>query len=55
MSQWEDELTRELEERIRALEEDPQARPPRFSRRNYVLVLGVILLCLAGLLWGAFL
>lgn len=55
MLQWEQEYKQELEDRVRRLEEDPQALPPRFSPRDYALVIGAVLLCLAGVLWGAFL
>ena len=53
MDQWEQKYTQELEERLNHIETDPQALPSRFSRRDYALVIGTLLLCLAGILWGA--
>lgn len=55
MTTWDKEFARELDARIRCLEEDPQTLPPRFSPRDYILTAGAILLCLAGVLLGAFL
>ena len=54
MKQWAEEFDRELRSRLQALE-DSGNRPPRFSRRDYALVIAAALLCLAGLFWGAFL
>ncbi|MEQ2456280.1 hypothetical protein [Flavonifractor hominis] len=48
------QLEEEIERRIEVLEADGQTGK-RFSKRDYVLVTLVVLLCLAAVIWGAWL
>ena len=47
-------LTEEIEARISRMEEASYEFPKRFSKKDYLFTVAVILLCLWGVIWGAF-
>lgn len=47
-------LTEEIEARISRMEEASYEFPKRFSKKDYLFTVAVILLCLGGVIWGAF-
>lgn len=47
-------LTEEIESKITEMESDSYEFPTRFSKKDYVLTIVVILICLVGVICGAF-
>lgn len=54
-AEYEKRLTEEIESGIREMESETYEFPKRFSGKDYVFTAVVILLCLVGVIYGAFL
>lgn len=48
-------LYHEIEQRISQMESDDYQFPQRFSKKDYIVVILVIIICLASIIAGAFL
>ncbi len=44
----------EVEKKISEMEKESYEFPKRFSKKDYIVTAIVILICLAGVIWGAF-
>ena len=51
---YEERLTEEIESKIQEMESPSYEFPNRFSKKDYIFTVVVILLCLAGVIGGAF-
>ena len=51
---YEERLTEEIESKIQEMESPSYEYPNRFSKKDYIFTAVVILLCLAGVISGAF-
>ena len=53
-SEYENRLIKEIESKINEMEEESYEFPRRFSKKDYIFTAVVILLCLGGVICGAF-
>lgn len=44
----------EVEKKISEMEDESYEFPKRFSQKDYIVTAIVILICLVGVIWGAF-
>ena len=51
---YETDFTDEVEKRISEMENESYEFPRRFSKKDYIVTAIVILICLAGVIGGAF-
>lgn len=50
----EEKIDREIEKRILEMEKSDYEFPKRFSRKDYIITVAVIIVCLAAIIAGAY-
>lgn len=54
MNEYDEILDKEIEKRIEEMEKPDYEFPGRFSVKDYIFTAAVALMCLAAVIWGAF-
>lgn len=52
MDDYKEQLDKEIEARIKIMEQEEYSFPQRFSKMDYLVLFGVVIICLAAIVIG---